>query len=156
MYPWNKNMKGIHLSPKSEFKRKHKIWSLDNFNDGYIDSNNRFRVYYPDHPRAEKKLGYILREIVAYEAYNGILVPSHLEVHHIDGNTLNDSKENLILLTKSQHRIAHQWNKVSRICLTCGKTFDIDNWRLKDKSRGKYCSQQCYHKGVKNDSRTKK
>lgn len=30
-----------------------------------------------------------------------------------------------------------------KICIACGKEFEIERWRLKDKSRGKYCSVKC-------------
>ena len=36
--------------------------------------------------------------------------------------------------------------RIKRKCLICGGDFDIERWRLKDKSRGKYCSPQCSDK----------
>lgn len=74
-------------------KRKHQSWSLENFDDGYI-SQGRFKIRSPDHPRADRE-GRILRSIIAYEAYHGVEVPRDMIIHHIDGDTLNDSKENL-------------------------------------------------------------
>ena len=89
-------------------KRIHHPWSLENFNDGYI-TQGRFRVYLPDHPRAVSR-GYVLRSIVAYEAYHGVEVTWGLNVHHIDGNKLNDSAENLELMPrygKRSHNTHH-------------------------------------------------
>jgi len=37
-----------------KFERVHQRWSLDNFDDGYVDGDGRFRVYLPEHPRAAK------------------------------------------------------------------------------------------------------
>ena len=37
-----------------------------------------------------------------------------------------------------------------RVCKNCGKKFSIETWRLKDKNRGKFCSQKCnqiFHRG---------
>ena len=83
------------------FDRKHNVWSLDNFDDGYIDGKGRFRVYLPNHPRSSNRMGYVLRAIVAYEAYHNVIIKDNFEVHHKDGNTLNDSNDNLILMTHS-------------------------------------------------------
>ena len=83
---------------------KYKEWSLENFDEGFIASiAQRFTVYAPTHPRASKS-GYILRARIAYETYNQTTIPEGWDVHHIDGNTLNDSKENLKLVTKKEHR----------------------------------------------------
>ena len=133
-----------------QFIRKHNQWSLKNFNDGYVDGKGRFRVYFPDHPRADPNEGYVLREIVAYEAYHlGSVVPLSMEVHHKDENILNDTKDNLELLTKREHRLEHarrNGQRPERVCKQCGKTFEINKWRLKNKkeNRGTYCSQECY------------
>lgn len=93
-------------------KRIHQPWSLNNFDDGYI-TQGRFRVYLPDHPRAASR-GYVLRSIVAYEAYYGVKVTWEMNVHHIDGDKLNDSKENLELMPrygKGSHTTHHQTGK---------------------------------------------
>ncbi len=129
------------------FKQIRKVWTLDNFEDGYIDSRGRFRVWMPTHPRAYKG-GYILRSIVAFEAYHGICVPIDMDIHHLDANRLNDSKDNLSMMTHSAHsQLENEGKKtdVERVCQTCGETFLIKRWRLKDPRRGKYCSQACYH-----------
>jgi hypothetical protein len=76
-------------------------FSLDNFSDGFIGQDGRFRVYFSGHPRAHK--GYIKRSIAAYELYHNIEVPRDKVIHHVDGNRLNDSKENLQLLKMSEH-----------------------------------------------------
>jgi|WetSurMetagenome_2_1015567.scaffolds.fasta_scaffold10945_2 hypothetical protein len=131
------------------FKRTHKQWSLNNFNDGWVDSKGRFRVYYPLHPRASK-LGYILREIVAYEAYYNISVPLNMEIHHKDGNKVNDSKENLEMESHSEHKLIHSrlnGNRIKKKCEVCNKEFEIIMARIRDReyNRGRFCSQLCYH-----------
>jgi len=130
-----------------KFIRTRRHFSIENFNDGYVDNHGRFRVWLPEHHRSYKG-GYVLRAIVAYEAYHDILVPKDYDVHHKDGNRLNDSKENLEMMTHAKHTIltcrvpeAH----ITRVCQHCEKEFIIERWRLKDPSRGKYCSQRCYH-----------
>lgn len=146
----------VKRNAKGQFKRIRKTFLLDNFDDGYIDADGRFRVYYPNHPRAYDE-GYILRSIIAYELYHNIKVPKTMAIHHIDGNRLNDSKENLLMMLFSQHSTFHNAKNrkkslMERVCNHCKKKFYINRWRLKEKSRGKYCSQKCYH----SHKRTKK
>lgn len=132
---------------KGQYIRIRKPFSLENFNDGYIDrSTGRFRVYSPRHLRANKE-GYVYRAIVAYELYHNIKVPRSKAIHHIDGNRLNDSKENLKMLTHHEHAILHNLDTdahIEKICRNCGNKFVIERWRLKDPSRGRFCSQKCY------------
>jgi hypothetical protein len=141
------------------FKRQHHQWSLKNFNDGFVDVHERFKVYYPKHPRASK-LGYVYRSILVYETYHHITVPLGMEIHHSDGNTLNDSIENLILLTNSQHQKEHarlDGNRIAQICEHCGLAFEITAHKLNetDCNRGRFCSQKCYHNHPRSESHLK-
>lgn len=141
------------------FDRLHDLWSLDNFDDGYIDSSGRFRVYLPTHLRSSGSIRYVLRSIVAYEAYHGIKVTNDYEIHHKDGNKLNDSKDNLIILTNSDHQKEHARLRgcyVLRVCKLCNKEFKITRSKFNDvssgaKERGVFCSQKCYHDFPKSD-----
>lgn len=134
------------------FKQKHGLFSLDNFNDGYIDSKGRFRVWCPDHPRAYNE-GYILRAIVAYEAYYGVKVTPDMDIHHKNGNKLDDSKNNLEMMSHGEHTMLHNINPnlyIKRICENCKKEFEIEWYKLHDlsggaKRRGVYCCQKCFH-----------
>jgi len=134
-----------------DFKRVRRLWSIDNFNDGYVDNRGRFRVWVPNHPRAYNE-GYIFRSIVAYETYHDVIISKEYDVHHIDGDKLNDSKENLEIMLHGKHSILHNINPnlyVIRICENCKKEFKIKWFKLKDTSgcqrRGRFCSQKCYH-----------
>jgi len=129
------------------FKRIRTPFSLNNFDDGYVDNDGRFRVWSPDHPRAYLG-GYILRSIVAYDLYHKTAVPLGMNIHHIDGNRLNDEKENLMLISHAEHSTKHGQSRkkdVTKICKFCKKEFKIKKWRLKQKTRGTFCSQKCYH-----------
>ena len=141
------------------FLRQHKRWSLDNFDDGFVDAKGRFRVCFPEHPRAAKN-GYVLRAIVAYEAYHGIMVSRNMRIHHEDGNTLDDTPENLVLLSDSEHQKRHAYMNgliIKKTCLHCGKSFEINKWRLRNPSRGKFCSLLCFHRyGVSHQTRQKR
>lgn len=132
------------------FKRKRKHFSLENFNDGFIDNRGRFRVWFPEHPRAYPS-GYVLRAVVAYEAYHNVEVPSCMDIHHEDGNRLNDSVNNLAMMPHSSHSVlSNSYRKVEiviRVCEHCGKEFTIERYRLneRDHVRGRFCSQSCFH-----------
>lgn len=92
---WNKNLKGIHLSPETEFKRgqyvgeKHPSWKggLQKTKEGYyrwIGANKRVKnsryIY-------EKRFGEI---------------PKGYVIYHKDGDKYNDSIDNLTLITRSE------------------------------------------------------
>jgi hypothetical protein len=38
-----------------------------------------------------------------------------------------------------------------RKCKHCRKSFSINRWRLKEGSRGLFCSQKCYHQHPRSD-----
>ncbi len=140
------------------FRRTRKPFSLDNFDDGYVDSRGRFRVWLPDHPRAYEG-GYILRAIVAYEAYHKIVVSADMDIHHKDGDRLNDSKENLEMMPHGKHTIHHcrvPEAHIIRVCQQCKKEFTIERWRLKDPSRGRFCSIKCYYAYPKSEETRRK
>lgn len=100
--PWNKGLKGIHLSPETEFKagcesrQKLPMGSVTIRTDGngkpraWLKTNDGWR------PRAQ----------VVYEAKHGA-IPVGKVVHHVDGDTLNDRADNLVALTPSQHIYEH-------------------------------------------------
>ena len=129
-----------------QYVRTHQHWSLEHFDDGYVDATGRMRVYFPGHPRASRG-GYVLRAIVVYEAYHAEPVTTEFNIHHKDTNRLNDSKDNLVKLTHERHSsLHHPRQRVQRVCKTCHGTFEIKPYRLKETGRGSYCSHTCYQK----------
>lgn len=130
------------------FQQVHQRWSLENFDDGYVDAKGRFRVYLPDHPRAATN-GYVLRAIVAFEAYSGETVEPGFLVHHKDENRLNDSHENLEKLSHSRHQLIHKGSDVYLVCEKCGVEFPVKKWRIDQRIREtgqppKFCGQLCF------------
>ena len=133
----------------------YKIWSLDNFDEGYIAKHGpRFWVRMPEHHRANPS-GNVLRSIAAYEAYHpGIKVTVDFVIHHKDENKLNDSKENLQLMEFGEHTSYH-WKGVKRPdmnqhlkngkdlnCKYCGKVFYRAPWET---NKTNFCSRKCFH-----------
>ena len=124
------------------FVQQRSVWTPEQWDDGYVDNKGRFRVYRPDCPRAFAS-GYALRAHVVWWLYNGKCHDAELELHHRDGNRLNDELVNLEPLTRSQHQKIHRGSDVTLTCKGCGKPFTLPQWRI-NQGRGKYCTNQCY------------
>jgi hypothetical protein len=68
-------------------------------------------VYLPDHPNASKSqssLGYILEHRVVWEEANGRLLTPAECVHHINGIRDDNRPENLVAMTRGEHRKLHR------------------------------------------------
>ena len=120
-----------------------------------INSNGYIKIYKPDHPLCDKngrilKHRYIAEKYIATEnqkvSINGIKVlNSDLDVHHIDGNKLNNDISNLLVLTKQEHAMIHQNEKhknscITKKCLNCGNDFKTIKAR---KETAKFCCKEC-------------
>jgi len=79
--------------------------------DFVIVSGYRYR-YAPKHPNATgtKKL-YVAEHRLVVESVIGRLMTDREVVHHKDGNTLNNSPENLQLMGASEHNTHHSKNR---------------------------------------------
>lgn len=86
---WNrsKRVKTLHLKPRKE--------------DGYI------KIQWRD---GKKVLGKYLH-IAVWEAFNGE-VPDGYDVHHINHNPSDNRLENLELITRNEHAVMHNKNKI--------------------------------------------
>lgn len=103
--PWNKGKKGIHLSPKSEFKKgqkpknKMKIGTTTVRTDKSGNKRRWIKVYEPN-------VWIEYAKFVWIHKYGAI--PMGLLTHHLDKNTLNDNIENISLVTRSAHINLHR------------------------------------------------
>lgn len=102
--PWNKNLKGIHLSPSSEFVAG-RAQPSDPI--GTVRLRTHRCVV-----RAWVKIAmpstWQLRAVVNFESHHGIKVPAGRVIHHIDRVTTNDHVDNLLMVTKSEHASIHR------------------------------------------------
>ncbi len=103
--PWNKDLRGIHLSPATEFKTGHQR------NDSSPLGSVRFRTHKGDTRRAWIKVAqpnsWELRAKIVWIAIHGP-IPSGMVVHHEDRDTLNDIPANLELMTRADHLKEHR------------------------------------------------
>ena len=107
---WNKNMKGIHLSPQSEFKKGQK--GITSVPVGTINErqckNNKNR-HFIKVAELNKWLEYAR---YLWEQTYGYIIEGDV-IHHIDGDCLNDVIENLIAITRAEHPKIHgRWGLV--------------------------------------------
>lgn len=101
---WNKNLKGIHLSPASEFKSGPRPDRRADIGAVSIRLAHGVRRAFIKvaHPNRWK-----LRAVMVWEEANGPIPKGHV-IHHDDRNALNDDLANLICLTRAQHLDEHR------------------------------------------------
>jgi len=108
---WNKGLKGIHLSPRTEFKKGQKgiNWQAVGTISYRIDKGNKKRrwikIAEPD-------------KWIEYAKFvwtkDNDKIPKGYLIHHIDNNTMNDNINNLALLTRGAHFIIHNIGEMGR------------------------------------------
>jgi len=108
---WNKDLKGIHLSPGSEFKKgrestiKEEVGTISHRQHKKDSVRAWIKVA---HPNVWKR-----NAIFVWEQANGVL-PRGWVVHHKNRNPLDDSLENLQAMTKSEHAKEHQQELIAK------------------------------------------
>lgn len=93
----------------SESKKIGGIGHKKKRNDGYV------RIYFPDHPKSTKE-GYIMEHDLIMECLIGRHLRKDEVVHHKNKIRDDNRKENLQLMTKSEHASIHskeRWNDLS-------------------------------------------
>lgn len=112
------------------------------------NANGYRLIYLPDHKAAYTRgnwKGYVYEHIVKAEAMLMRSLTSEEEVHHLDFCRLNNEKENLLVLEKSQHVKLHNWlsstdftkesTPLLRYCDGCGIHLD--------RQQKRFCSRVC-------------
>ena len=100
--PWNKDTRGIHLSPATEFKigrRSPNILRVGTIRQRR-DKNGKARNYIKVREHRWVESARHLWEIT-YGWISGDVV------HHLDGNSLNDELDNLLAMPRCDHPVFH-------------------------------------------------
>ena len=108
---------------------------------GRLLSNGYWRIRVPDHPKADIH-GYYPEHRVVFEVFNKCCLLSWVDIHHINGVTVDNRIENLQPLFKKNH-VSHHNPKMDmsdRRCDECGKITKND-WFKKGK---KLICYNCY------------
>jgi hypothetical protein len=103
--PWNKDLKGIHLSPHSEYKKGRRSLTKCRIGDVKIRKRKSERGERAYIKIAEPKK-WELRAKLVWILHNGSIPKGNI-IHHKDRNTLNDCIDNLKCLTPSEHLKEH-------------------------------------------------
>lgn len=114
LIPWNKNLKGIHLSPGSEFKKGQVSinWTPVGTITTRIDKSKFQRKFI----KISEPNNWIEYAKVVWMQNNG-LIPKGYIIHHINRNTLDDVIDNLALVTRKAHFEIHEIGKMGRKAL---------------------------------------
>ena len=112
-----------------------------------ITTDGRVKIYVPLHPYSDFK-GYVARARLVVEQYIGrFLEPWYIEqVHHINGDKMDDRFENLQIVSPTEHIIIHNTVDMSdRICNNPGcKYRDKEQRRWIDNEDGTFTCHNCY------------
>lgn len=102
--------------PRYKPPKKEKIVKINTYHKGYIITWNGYKqVKAPiDHPYKDRA-GYIREHRLVMEQYLGRYLEPNEEVHHLDGNKLNNDIDNLVVLTKQEHRRIHLKDSIHKI-----------------------------------------
>lgn len=106
----------------------------------------------PEHPRASSN-GYVLEHIVIAEVALGHPLPPKAEIHHVDENTLNNAKANLVICQdREYHDLLHVRAKVlraggdpnrQRICGACRRPKDFADFNVSRSNKNGGVTQRC-------------
>jgi hypothetical protein len=136
---------------KTGHPRKHHLWTLDNWDDGYLRAN-KIAVYRPDYPRSNKE-GYTTRAHAVWWIETGLVVPDGFVLHHINRNGSDDRIENLQLMTRVEHLRLHKNTEsespIHFICKWCGEDFYSKH------KASKYCCKTCMWRAVNHNRKGK-
>ncbi len=94
--PWNKDLKGIHLSPASEFKKRQHVGKEHASWKGGVQRNEKDCTYLWAGCNKRKR-----RPRLVYEKHYGKLSKG-LIIYHKDGDKDNDSIRNLVAITRAE------------------------------------------------------
>lgn len=115
-----------------------------------MNNRGRFVVYRPDYPRAYEN-GIALRAHIVWWLNTGTVVPIGWNIHHRNGDKLDDHFENLELVEHVNHSRLHNPKSegVALECEQCGREYRMlpgkIRGRIRDGSLPRFCSQECYH-----------
>jgi hypothetical protein len=126
-----------------KFERALRPWTPRRWDEGFVDARGYFRVYRPDYPRAWGNGG-AKRYVIVWWLKTGKVIPPGMVLHHKDEDTLNDTFDNLEMLTNGEHTRLHQTKPRPFLhCQNpaCGISFLLP--KGKSAGRRRFCSLTC-------------
>jgi hypothetical protein len=103
--PWNKGINGIRVSPDTEFKKGHIPSTFHGLNTPYVqnDHGRLIEICTIDEYRSNTSRGkrYMTKVRISYPRFL-LNRPIGMVVYHIDGNSMNNDRDNLIAVTRKE------------------------------------------------------
>lgn len=112
LIPWNKGIKGIRMSPATEFKKGQRSinWRPVGTITQRTDKSGKTRNWI----KIDESNKWIEYAKFIWIKHNGI-IPRGMIIHHIDGNSLNDDISNLAMVTRPAHFHIHGIGELGRL-----------------------------------------
>lgn len=127
-----RNRKHRFCSKKCEGEYRSLKNTLDGWQGGHVSKSTGYRYVYINGKQVEEHRLVMMREL-------GRELRTDEQVHHLNGNKLDNRPENLVVLTNSEHQKKHARKKTIASCKLCGRVRTIY-------SRG-LCNS-CYHRAL--------
>jgi len=109
------HMKKFDIPRNKQPIAKPKVVKIDTFHKGYIITWNGYkRIMVKDHPFADSK-GYVLEHRYIMEQHIGRYLNDFEVVHHKNGNKLDNTIENLELMTNKEHKRLHLKDSIHKL-----------------------------------------
>ena len=125
---WNRGMKGIRMSPRTEFKKGNKPASTKH--DGAITIRNRNQTPYQYIRISECNWRLLHRKV--WEDANGPIPRGHV-IRFKNGDTLDVRLENLECISRSEHAMRNQNREKARKTLVESDSYIISRLAPRDK-----------------------